>query len=385
MRLIKTGQLMVVLKIIVLILMLSLTLPFYGGNTTSALNHLAFVHDCSDANKAPSEKGSQTPPPARVDYSNTDAGAIAPVQVMPLPSGQPNPGPSPASEASSIESPLPSPGLDPQTNQAIDPGTDSAINPGTDPVNEEIINPGGKPTPDPDSSLDSSDNGDSEETGEVPANAGVLLQHLLDQCYRHEEEKVAYLTFDDGPTPFLTEQILDILEEENAKATFFTIGSKAELYPELIRRAFDEGHGIGNHTYSHVFKDVYASPENFVDELIQTERVLQSILGEDKTFRLTRFPGGSFGKSLKAFRKAVNQAGFAYIDWNSLNGDAESVKSKSAKRLIVRLKETVKDQSGLIVLMHDAPYKHTTVEALPEIIQFLKSEGYRFELLPGSR
>jgi peptidoglycan/xylan/chitin deacetylase (PgdA/CDA1 family) len=103
-------------------------------------------------------------------------------------------------------------------------------------------------------------------------------------------------------------------------------------------------------------------------------------LGEDKTFRLTRFPGGSFGKSLKAFREAVNQAGFAYIDWNSLNGDAESVKSKSAKQLIARLKETVKGQSGLIVLMHDAPYKDTTVEALPEIIQFLKSEGYRFEL-----
>ncbi|HHU49642.1 MAG TPA: polysaccharide deacetylase family protein [Clostridiales bacterium] len=377
MKLINTGQLMVALKIVVLILITGLTLPFYGGNTTSALNHIAFVHDCGEANKLPSESGSQTPPPARVDYNKSDVGTIAPVQVIPLPSDQPNPGPSPAPESSSIDFPMPSSGLNPETGPAL--------NPGTNPADEGLNNPGGKPSPDPASSLDSPSNGDSLEAGEAPANAGVLLQHLLDQSYRHEDEKVAYLTFDDGPTPRLTTRILDILKEEDAKATFFTIGSNAELYPELIRRAFDEGHGIGNHTYSHVFKDIYAGPESFVDELFQTEKVLQSILGEDKTFRLTRFPGGSFGKSLKAFREAVNQAGFAFIDWNSLIGDAESVKSKSAKQLIARLKETVNNQSGLIVLMHDAPYKNTTVEALPEIIQFLKSEGYRFELLPGSR
>ena len=85
MKLINTGQLMVALKIVVLILITGLTLPFYGGNTTSALNHIAFVHDCGEANKLPSESGSQTPPPARVDYNKSDVGTIAPVQVIPLP------------------------------------------------------------------------------------------------------------------------------------------------------------------------------------------------------------------------------------------------------------------------------------------------------------
>ncbi len=108
-------------------------------------------------------------------------------------------------------------------------------------------------------------------------------------------------------------------------------------------------------------------------------------MGYNKEFKLTRFPGGSFGKALAPYREAVNEAGYLYIDWNSLNGDAETTKKRTREQLVKRLKETVKDQSGLIVLMHDAPNKETTVEALSEIIQYLKSENYRFELLPGSR
>ena len=212
-----------------------------------------------------------------------------------------------------------------------------------------------------------------------------LVQPELDRIYHHEGEKTAYLTFDDGPTPPLTSAILDILKAEGIKATFFSIGSNAKRYPDMIRKEYEEGHGIGIHTYSHRFEQIYSSPEKYLEEVRYTEQVLKSILGEDKEFKLTRFPGGSFGEKLTPYRKAVNEAGYVYVDWNSLNGDAEIRKTRSAKQLIERLKETVYGQSGLVVLMHDAPKKQSTVEALPEIIRYLKSENYRFELISGSR
>ncbi len=366
-------QPMVVLKLILIILILSLTLPFYGGITTSALDSLDFVqHNGQDiAPPTGADNVNEVKPPAKVNYDNIDAEPTAPVQVIPIPS-HPDAGDQATPVTPPAVSPLPG-----------DSETNSGSKPEIDPNREGVQVIGKKPLP----VFNSSESGNAEDENmeEAAANTGMLLQNLLDQSYRHEGEKVAYLTFDDGPTPHLTDAIMDILQEENVKATFFPIGSNAEAYPWLIKRAYKEGHGIGNHSYSHVFKRIYSKPQNFVDELIKTEEILQAILGEDKNFRLARFPGGSFGKNLKPFREAVNQAGFGYIDWNSLNGDAESVKSQPAKQLFKRFKQTFKGQSGLIVLMHDAPGKDTTAEALPDIIQFLRSEGYRFELLPGSR
>ncbi len=215
----------------------------------------------------------------------------------------------------------------------------------------------------------------------IPNEDQMVFNHI----YKSRGDKIAYLTFDDGPTPTITTDILDILLEEEIKATFFVIGDIAEKHPDIIKRQYEEGHGIANHTYSHVFSYIYKNVDNFIQELIQTETVLKSILGEDKAFRLFRFPGGSFGGMRAPFRQASNEAGFYYIDWNSLNGDAESTKILSEKILIQRMKNTVKGQDVLVILMHDAPHKRTTVNALPEIIQHLKSLGYRFDLLPLSR
>lgn len=225
---------------------------------------------------------------------------------------------------------------------------------------------------------------DSLEPGEV-SEVFAQYQKQIDNVYRHSKEKVVYLTFDDGPIPSLTSQVLDILAAEEIKATFFVLGSNAERYPDMIRRQYEEGHGIGNHTYSHVFKHIYANPSNFVDELTHTREILRSILGEDKDLRLIRFPGGSFGSKHAPYRHAANESGFFYIDWNSLNGDAESAKVQPVENLVGRFKETVKDYTSLVVLMHDAPNKQTTIDALPEIINYLKINGYRFELLPWSR
>ena len=187
--------------------------------------------------------------------------------------------------------------------------------------------------------------------------------------------KVAYLTFDDGPSLVVTPQILDILDEYDIKATFFPIGYMAERHPGILKMTYDKGHSIGNHTYSHNYGYIYKNPKNLVNDLEKAGELFKEILTTDFNPKLMRFPGGSFGK--KHYIEAVTQAGYLYFDWDALNGDAEGI-NISKERLVSRLKQTVKNQDKLIVLMHDTDYKPTTVEALADIIEYLKSEGYVF-------
>ncbi|MBZ2174501.1 polysaccharide deacetylase [Schnuerera sp. xch1] len=189
--------------------------------------------------------------------------------------------------------------------------------------------------------------------------------------------KVAYLTFDDGPSETITSQILDILDEYDVKATFFVIGNLAERHPDMLKRIDENGHAIGNHTYTHKYNDIYKKPSNFIKELKTTEKIFKNILGEDFETKIMRFPGGSFGEGKAVYKEAVENMGYEYIDWNSLNGDAEGHNIPS-NRLIERFKSTFKGQDELVVLMHDTDAKKTTPKALPGIIEFLIDNGYEF-------
>lgn len=193
----------------------------------------------------------------------------------------------------------------------------------------------------------------------------------------NEEGKVAYLTFDDGPSVETTPEILDILEEYDIKASFFVLGKQSEENPEVLKRIHKEGHAIGNHSYSHIYSHIYKKTSNLISELEITDKILKDILGEDFQTDIMRFPGGSFGKKRASFRKAVKKEGYKYIDWNSLNGDAEG-HNISKKRLIKNFKDTYSNQEELIILMHDTDEKRTTAQALPNIIDFLIKEGYKF-------
>lgn len=195
-----------------------------------------------------------------------------------------------------------------------------------------------------------------------------------------EDEKIAYLTFDDGPSKNITPQILDVLKEYDVKATFFVIGNLAKEYPEIVKRMNEEGHVIGNHTYSHRYKYIYKNTTNFIGELKTTEKVLKNILGDEFETKIVRLPGGSFGSKRVPFKKAVMNNGYSSYDWNSLNGDAEG-HNISKGRLVERLKSTSKGKDELIILMHDMSTKKTTAEALPEIIDYLQQQGYKFEIL----
>lgn len=215
-----------------------------------------------------------------------------------------------------------------------------------------------------------------------------LLKNRVDS---DKEKKIAYLTFDDGPSTTVTPLILDILKENDIKATFFVLGStieSSEKSKDILKRIADEGHTIGNHTYSHDYNYLYpnrvVSPENFMADIEKNNEVISKVLGYDVEAKIIRFPGGHGSwKGTDAVDKLLEEKGYVYIDWNTLNGDAEG-KKRSKDQLIERFKETrkyVSSDSDLVVLMHDTYGKEETAKALPEIIKILKSEGYEFSTL----
>ncbi len=197
----------------------------------------------------------------------------------------------------------------------------------------------------------------------------------------HSEEKVAYLTFDDGPSQTVTPLILDLLKQENIKATFFVLGSRVQKNPSLVKRAYEEGHFIANHGYSHNYASIYSSPQAVLDEYNQTQNAIKEALGMDYDGHLFRFPGGFPGgkyKNIKAEAKellAQNQ--ICYIDWNALSQDAAGAKTKEA--LLQNVIDTVGSKNAVVILMHDAGDKILTYETLPDVIAYLRGQGYSFK------
>ncbi len=217
--------------------------------------------------------------------------------------------------------------------------------------------------------------------GKLPVYNEDSIQ-LVKQAQTGHEKNI-YLTFDDGPSPNITPQILDILDNYNVPATFFVLGSRVELYPELVRQEFEAGHYIANHGYSHTYSQIYSSVQSVVDEYNSTEEAIQNALGNsDYHSYLFRFPGGSSGGPYDSLKSEAKQLltnnGIASTNWNCLTGDAEGG-ARTKEQLLNRLYQTADGWDSLVVLMHDANDKQTTADALPEIIEHYKNEGYTFK------
>ena len=196
------------------------------------------------------------------------------------------------------------------------------------------------------------------------------------------EEKVAYLTFDDGPTITVTPKILDILKAENVKATFFVIGKYVDRHPEIVRREYEEGHYIANHGYDHDNSILYKSNESFKNEVEKTDIAIGKAIGvEDYCSHIFRFPNGFMSPANKSRKKEVlkvlEEMQYTYVDWNCLNND--SVKKYSKQQLLNNLKKTAKNKGSLVVLMHDTKDVNDSSTILKESIDYLKSEGYEFK------
>ena len=196
------------------------------------------------------------------------------------------------------------------------------------------------------------------------------------------DEKIAYLTFDDGPSSNITPQILKILEDEGIKATFFVLGNRVERCPEIVKQEYEAGHYIANHGYSHEYKKVYSSANAVLDEYNQTETIIKNAIGnEEYSSHIFRFPGGSQGgKYAKVKNEAkglLEQNDICYINWNALTNDA--VGKPTAESLVNDLKTTSNGKNRIVVLMHDTGSKQLTVDTLPEVISYLREQGYVFK------
>ena len=117
----------------------------------------------------------------------------------------------------------------------------------------------------------------------------------LDNIYNTNTKRV-FLTFDDGPSKTVTTRILDILKQENIKATFFLLGSRVDLYPDIVKRQYEEGHYLASHGYSHVYSQIYASPQNVLEEYNKSLVSIRKAIGAPEyNSHLFRFPGGYKG------------------------------------------------------------------------------------------
>lgn len=188
-----------------------------------------------------------------------------------------------------------------------------------------------------------------------PVAAGNLTDSV-------EEGKKIALTFDDGPHPYYTEQLLDGLQERGVKATFFVLGKHAEQYPDLVERMSDEGHLIGNHTYSHMQLN-QRNTEAFKEELIKTSRLIEELTGQEVQY--VRPPYGTWNKK---FEEELNMFPVLWtidpLDWSSSN----------VAGIVNKVTNKARDNS--IILLHDE-YKSTVTAAL-QIIDKLQEEGYEF-------
>lgn len=237
----------------------------------------------------------------------------------------------------------------------------------TTPEPEETAEP--EPTSHPYNSYnyDPSDRSNFAVNPEIPCGTGDF-----------GDEKVVYLTLDDGPS-YLTPAFLDLLDEYGIKATFFVTGQNPEYF-YLIKEAYDRGHTIGLHTYCHDYATIYASPEAFFNDLDQIGAVVAEQIGYVPCF--IRFSGGSanyishdYTPGIMTYlTQEVQNRGYQYFDWNCSSGDGRD--DVPVEELVAAA--TSSEWDTTVLLSHDASGKEATLEALPQIIEFYLNNGFEF-------
>jgi polysaccharide deacetylase family sporulation protein PdaB len=200
---------------------------------------------------------------------------------------------------------------------------------------------------------------------------------LHSELFRHGNRQLKYIaiTFDDGPDPKYTPKILDILKEENVRATFFVVGAHVVKYPEVARRIVEEGHEIGNHTYSH--RNLYRlSKEHIIEEIEKAHEAIMLVIGEET--HLLRPPRGMYDSNVVEISHSRR---YTIVLWSLSSQDWAEVSAGTVRRSILN-----NIQNGDILLFHDSGNivsyeggdRHNTVVALPVIVRELKDMGYQF-------
>ena len=198
--------------------------------------------------------------------------------------------------------------------------------------------------------------------------------------------KTIYLTFDDGPYKY-TEKLLNILDAAGVKATFFVTGQNPE-YLDLIAREHEAGHTVGIHTYSHVYKQIYAGEDAFWTDFDRMQEVIMEQTGQ--TARLYRFPGGSDNTVSESYSSGIvkrlipqlEEKGIIYHDWNLSSGDSDGIDTAEGILNHVTTHLPEMEETEIIILQHDI-YDYS-VDAAERIIEWGLANGYRFAALDES-
>lgn len=222
----------------------------------------------------------------------------------------------------------------------------------------------------------------SDDDGNV-AKAKRYVHILADEKdntgYKIENGATIYLTFDDGPGQY-TEELLNILDEYNIKATFF-VTAQFPKYLYLIGDEYNRGHSVGIHTYTHKWS-IYSSVDDYLDDFNKIQSVIYEQTGIYSN--IFRFPGGSsntvsrnYSKGIMSkLAKTMEEKGYVYYDWTFDSGDT-SKNNSSVDGIIQNVKSNLKGDGEYVILMHDI--KKNTIEALPTIIKYALANGYTFD------
>lgn len=213
-------------------------------------------------------------------------------------------------------------------------------------------------------------------------NSSEVARSVKVYSYTHNYNDCVYLTFDDGPSSYITGQVLDILAANDVQATFFIL-DYSQGNKHLISRMINEGHTVAIHGYSHDYATIYANDDAFMQNVYRLRDKLLADFGYNAT--ILRFPGGSSNTVSAAYNSGimsrlvqrVEQEGFSYFDWNVSSGDA-SAAGLSSYQIYDNVTSRLRRGRNNVVLMHDANAKQTTVDALQDIIHYGKANGYVF-------
>ena len=213
---------------------------------------------------------------------------------------------------------------------------------------------------------------ETEEIKQIEETKEILIAD--DNNY----EKYVYLTFDDGPSVNV-DKLLDLLDEYNAKATFFMVGMSVENWPHLAKKVFDRGHSVGMHSYSHSDK-IYEDIENFKDDLDKCEVVFKNAIGF--TPNIYRLPFGSLNRylsdeNLELISNELINRGYNYFDWNVSTGDGSN--KTSSDDIYINAIRGMDEQEMPVILMHDT--NNNTMNAIEYILQYGYIKKYKYDIL----
>ncbi len=210
-----------------------------------------------------------------------------------------------------------------------------------------------------------------------PIKMPEFVQRMYPDFLWHfsSNQKEIYLTFDDGPTPEVTEFVLDQLKQFNAKATFFCIGKNIEQFPNIFSRVLNEGHSVGNHTHNHL-KGWRTLRKEYLENVLKAEKVIKSLSPFDaQRSKIFRPP---YGKFKKMQTRDLQKQGFKVVMWDVLSVDWD--KNVSGERCLRNVIENT--TNGSIVVFHDSLKAEKNLRfVLPKVLAHYSEKGYTFKAI----